>query len=386
MGKISLFFDCRRLKEGRGQVAFSFSAHGKTAYHYTGVYLHVSEWRDGFVVKNKLSKKYNIMFAERLSEYEACVEKLRIRGVDFVSGAQMRDDVLREVDSAAVVPVEPLFLEHLRDFAERHENRRTKEIYLATESAIMRFSSRACSITFSEINRKWLDDFFVFLGKTSPSVNARGIHLRNIRAVFNDAIDNDLISSYPFRRYKIRQVETPKRNVGEEILRKVFFANVDVKDQRYVDAFYLSFLLIGINVVDLCYLEKTDMRGGRIFYNRKKTQKLYSIKIEPEAKSIIDKYKGDSLLLSFAEGFKSYRTFAMKMNKFLQTIHPRLTTYVARHSWATIASKLDIPDDTISFALGHSSRNSTTSIYIERDTKKIDVANRKVIDHVVYGK
>jgi integrase len=63
-----------------------------------------------------------------------------------------------------------------------------------------------------------------------------------------------------------------------------------------------------------------------------------------------------------------------------------VTTYWARHSWATIAASLDIPDDTIALALGHAGANSTTSIYIERDRRKIDAANRRVIDWVLYNK
>jgi integrase len=63
-----------------------------------------------------------------------------------------------------------------------------------------------------------------------------------------------------------------------------------------------------------------------------------------------------------------------------------VTTYWARHSWATIAASLDIPDDTIALALGHSGANATTSIYIERDLRKVDAANRRVIDFVLYGR
>jgi integrase len=65
---------------------------------------------------------------------------------------------------------------------------------------------------------------------------------------------------------------------------------------------------------------------------------------------------------------------------------PSLTTYWARHSWATIAASLDVPDDTISLALGHSARNATTAMYIERDLRKVDAANRRIIDYVFNGK
>ena len=66
-------------------------------------------------------------------------------------------------------------------------------------------------------------------------------------------------------------------------------------------------------------------------------------------------------------------------------ISQKLTMYVARHSWATIAASLDIPKDTIAHALGHGN-NTVTDIYIEFDQRKVDAANRMVLDWVLYGK
>jgi integrase len=60
-----------------------------------------------------------------------------------------------------------------------------------------------------------------------------------------------------------------------------------------------------------------------------------------------------------------------------------VTAYSARHSWATVAASLDIPDDVIALALGHTPRNATTDIYIRRDLRKVDEANRRVIDYVL---
>jgi integrase len=156
--------------------------------------------------------------------------------------------------------------------------------------------------------------------------------------------------------------------------------------QKYIDIFQLSFLLIGINIGDLLELPAGDDLQGRISFNRKKTRRLYSIKVEPEARAIIDKYRGEVHLLNVADGCSNYRHFANRLNSNLHAISPSVTTYLARHSWATIAASLDIPDDTIALALGHAGANSTTSIYIERDRRKIDAANRRVIDWVLYNK
>ena len=67
-------------------------------------------------------------------------------------------------------------------------------------------------------------------------------------------------------------------------------------------------------------------------------------------------------------------------------LFPEISSYWARHTWATIAADLDIPDAVISRALGHSSENRVTEIYIRRNRKKVDEANRKVLDWVLYGK
>lgn len=136
-------------------------------------------------------------------------------------------------------------------------------------------------------------------------------------------------------------------------------------------------------LADLLALTPANVADGRIIYTRRKTHRLYSVKIPPEAQTIIDRHRGDRLLLDFAEKCADYRHFANKANIYLHTIRKGLTMYWARHTWATVAASLDIPDDTISLALGHSARNATTDIYIRRDLSKVDDANAKVIAFVL---
>jgi integrase len=70
--------------------------------------------------------------------------------------------------------------------------------------------------------------------------------------------------------------------------------------------------------------------------------------------------------------------------KIITPLFPKLSTYWARHTWATIAASLDIPKETIAHALGHGS-TTVTDIYIDFDMKKVDDANRKVLNYVLYG-
>ena len=156
----------------------------------------------------------------------------------------------------------------------------------------------------------------------------------------------------------------------------------------------LMFYLMGINAADLFNLP--PLTGNKITYHRAKTNRLYEIKVEPEAKDIIKKYKGQNFMLNVLDGYKNYKDFLHRMNiglqkigevkregrggkKIITPLFPKLSSYWARHTWATIAAGLDIPKETISAALGHST-NSVTDIYIKFDNRKIDAANRRVID------
>jgi integrase len=300
---------------------------------------------------------------------------------------EIRDYVRKRIDPEYNEDDTVFFADWYQRVMDRHTKPRTHEIYLMTLQWMRRFDDGFARLRFEDITKDWLQRFFLFMQDSSPSINARNIHLRNIRAVFNDAIDNDITTAYPFRKLKIRPAATVKRNIKVDDLRRLFTMECKPYQQKYVDAFKLSFLLCGINVGDLCLLMPDNVVDGRIEYIRQKTGRLYSIRIEPETEALFQQYRGRERLLSFAEGCKRhpYRAFANRMNKELSEVSG-VTSYWARHSWATIAASLDIPDDVISLALGHSARNATTAIYIERDRRKIDEANRRVIDWVLYGK
>lgn len=152
-------------------------------------------------------------------------------------------------------------------------------------------------------------------------------------------------------------------------------------DQRFLtDSFLRRFNAAYGNIFNDKWLVE-----GRVEYRRAKTGRLYSIKAEPEALELIQRYKGNEHLLNVADHCKDYRHFANRLNINLHTLLPQITTYWVRHSWATIAAELDIPKDTIAAALGHGG-HSVTDIYIDFDRNKVDAANRRVIDYVLYGK
>ncbi len=293
-----------------------------------------------------------------------------------------------------------LFAYRFRQFAER-KTPSTKGVYMQTYRRLLAFcgEKRLCAMTFEEITKSWLTDFECFLAKTA-SKNARNIHLRNIRAVVNDAIDDEITTYYAFRRFKIKPEATVKRSLTVEQLREFFNYPAEQYAEKYIDMFKLIFMLIGINVADLANLK--EIINGRIEYRRAKTHRLYSIKVEPEALELIEKLAGQDWLVNIRDKYTDHNDYTRHINRELQKVgklerkglggkkyreplHKNITTYWARHSWATIAASLDIPKDVIAHALGHGN-NTVTDIYIDFDQKKVDEANRKVLDWVLYGK
>lgn len=265
------------------------------------------------------------------------------------------------------------------------------------------FRMKPESLTFEHVTLSWLYAFDAWMGEHGLAVNSRVNHIGNLKSVFNRAMDEELTSNYPFRRLKLRKEQTRKRSLPIEDLRKLFTYEVKEWQRFYIDMFKLSFFLIGINPTDMFNLG--SLVGGRAEYRRAKTGKLYSVKIEPEAMEIIERWRGEKKLLCLADKWKNPHNFCTQINLNLSRIgervhkpggaprdeevrplFPDLSMYWARHSWATIAYEIGIPVDVISQALGHSPTNTTTEIYIRRDPKKVDEANRWVIDFVLYGK
>lgn len=389
MATLKLYLDKRSKKEdGTCAIRIAVNHRGMTSYISISQSVKAAEWDDAKcrIVKRPDKDFLNEYIYNRLAHYNKFLKLVVMEG-DFrpnITAKALRDLIFAREAANGKRPV--LFSEQYAKYVQRLENNRTREIYETTWKRICEFDADADTLTFEQITRDWLRRFFSHLAEHSPSVNARNIHLRNIRAVFNDALDDDLISCYPFRKFKIRAVQTANRDLSLEEIRHIFNMEVEEWQQRYLDCFKLSFFLLGINLGDLLSLPANCINNGRIEFNRKKTHRFYSILVPPEAMEIINRYRGNSLLLCWCDGMKDYRFFLARMNRCLKQIQEGLTTYYARHSWATLAFKLGIPKDTISLALGHSFGNRITSIYINTDLSAVDAANRKLLDWVLYDK
>lgn len=350
-------------------VVLYINTNGDRLRFYTDVYIKNIKFLEGVRISKKdpLYKEKNERLLKILAEVTPLVYKetdkhlLKQHIADLLGGRTQKTKTL---------------IDHITEFMATKSHKRTAALYQGTINKILAFDP---ATTVESVNTKWLTEFENFCAQTM-SINGYSIHFRNIRAVFNYLLASQEIQIYPFKTFKIKSEKTVHRALSLDMLISLKDCECAGYAIKYRDMFLLMVYLVGINPKDLLYLTKENINSGRIVYRRFKTRKLYSIKIEPEAAEIIKRYKGQRYLLKFLDGDIDYLSFVRNMNKALKKINSGLTSYWARHTWATIAFKLGVPKDIISLALGHSNGLKVTDIYIDYDLEEVDKANRLVLD------
>lgn len=417
MATVSIYFDTRyKSASGKNQLYYRVNLPGSRNFTIkTGLSI-PAEWWDGReIVRTSQREKMNRLLRVGRTAVEDALLAVQLSVGLQIRTTKIRARVLAQLDGIEYDEPDDAktFDAFFEEYIAQITHPGTKAIYELTRTRLQWFAAktgRNSDWRFEDITVDWLKKFEHFLrtkhldecgqpleGIKPMMTNTIAISMRNIRAVLNAAIDEELTTVYPFRKFKIKHEETAKRSLTLEELRTLRDFPCEPHQERYRDIFMLMFFLLGINSVDLFSLKET--RNGRIEYKRSKTGHLFSVKVEPEAQAIINKYRGKNFLLDVLDTYRNYKDFTHRMNdnlrkigtverkgrggkKIREPLFPKLTTYWARHTWATLAAELDIPDETISLALGHSSGNRVTNIYINRDRKKVDAANRKVIDYI----
>ncbi len=219
--------------------------------------------------------------------------------------------------------------------------------------------------------------------------------MRILRAVYNRAVEKDIVvQKYPFKSVYTGIEKTVKRAVPLKIIRQIKQADLSLfPSLDYArDLFMFSFYTRGMSFVDMAYLKKRDLQNGTLSYRRKKTGQQLYVKWEKCMQEITDKYpvNNSGYLLPIIkrpeeDERKQYRNALLLVNKKLKRLSVMLelpvvlTTYVARHSWASIAKGRHIPVSVISEAMGHDSE-MTTQIYLASlDTAVVDQANSLIL-------
>lgn len=409
MAKVSLYLDMRAVKPGQpGPLKVQYYHRGKTIMLPTTIKLMPEQWMENTIVNHPRAKQWNNMLRLRLADITSEILELEVTGkLGTMTPADLKKRLLNSMGHSTEKENENAFLPVFMEYIGKIDNAGTISIWNNTLNRIKAFCSEAGydlkTLTFDRITVKWLEDFDAFLTKTAPKPNARAINHRNIRTVFNYARKfKKMTILYPFDEYKIKHQETRKLAMTVEQTRQLKDYPVQEEHiEKYRDLFMLMLYLRGINAADLFSAKKSQIINGRLEYFRSKTGAFCSVKIEPEAQAIIDKYSGKEYILDVGERYLNTKDYLRKMDKGLKKVGPMtyigkhgkkqydglftwLSSNAARHTWATlVAYDLGFSIDVASEGLTHKYGSRTTQIYIMMMQKNVDKANRQVIDYIL---
>lgn len=422
--KICVFEHQKRSTDGKYPVSIRVCWKRKYAYIKTEYYVTEKQLEKKTY---KLKDTYIINDLNlRILSYEDIKAKKLGRRIELYSVKELAEYFVKESKQGTDSSI------NFIQFSREHIEKLRKQGRVSTSNAMRRtvnmlvdFANGRETIAVTEITTKFLHKFEDYLrgertikrknqfGKL-VKVKHEGIsdisiidYMTDIRTLFNAAMNefndedkNEIrIAHYPFRRYKmIPKPENKKRNVSVDQIKLIR----DVDPEKLIferaifarDIFMLSFYLVGINLIDLYEID--TYQEGRLSYERTKTKgrrsdrAFISIRVEPEAEIMIRKYADPSgeRVFDFYKRYSTSHVFSSNVNKGLKyvaqatEIKEALSSYYARHSWATIArNDCDVSKDDIDLALNHvDQKMKVTDMYIRKDWSRIDSANRKVID------
>ncbi len=263
--------------------------------------------------------------------------------------------------------------------------------------AFIKFGSDKLRI--EDIDYKWLNSFKAQSIKDGRKINTIGIYCRSMKAMIFDAIKQGITEHNPFIGFKIPKEKTRKRNISKEDINKIrsLIYLPGTKEFNARNYFLFMFDCMGMNFLDLATLKVSQYRNGFIIYDRSKTGDQFTIKLNKEAQEILgyyiegkskDDYVFPIIQRDFplgSEAFKLYKNdLTKRLNKTLKSIaekagiESKVTTYTARHTWASIARKMGFAIDQIQKGLGHESSLTTETYVSEFDTVIIDEMNARV--------
>ena len=232
------------------------------------------------------------------------------------------------------------------------------------------------------------------------SRNTISFYMRQLRSIYNKAVKANLTEqTFPFDNVYTGIDKTKKRAVDISVITKLITLDLSYSSSLCFarDLFLLSFYMRGMAFVDMAYLKHDNIKNGVIRYIRHKTDIMLEIKIEQCISDIINRYASKSKLgyllpiITRTDAEKAYTQYKNKrsyynklLKKISQLIGPDilLTSYVSRHSWATIARNMNISLAVISAGMGHSSETMTRIYLTSLEASTIDQANSAILNHI----
>lgn len=407
MTSIKVKFRPSTVTDREGTIYYQIIHERKVRQLLTDYHIFPSEWDEKrlIVTTSHKNERKPLIFSIR-ERIRWDIERLTkiSRKFDSDGTSYTADDVIDEFHHYAHEYSLFNYMENLIAKLRQNGKVRTAETYKATLNSFKKFlaiqaSKDGCrqdeDIMLNCLNSDVMESYEAWHQQRGVTPNTISFYIRILRAVYNRAVDDEIIeNTNPFRHVYTGVEKTVKRALPLAIIKKI--KSLDLSQMPALDyardMFMISFYLRGMSFIDMAYLRKSDLRNGYVIYRRRKTNQQLIIEWTNDMQFVLDKYSENEshyllpiIRTSVVNEWYAYRNVGHNINYSLKRISKMLglnfplTMYVARHSWASAAKAKGIPLSVISEGMGHNSE-TTTQIYLASlDTSVVDRANAVIL-------
>lgn len=393
-----LCYKSKTLSNGEHPLMLCVCKDNKRKYQSLGISVSAEHWdfknnRPNDRCPNR--ERIIILINEKVNEIQRIALDKQIAGRDYTASTLIESSKPTDGSKKTVGDYYLTYIDNLKK-----ENRlRYAGMYEISYNSFIKFNKHL-DIPFSDIDVAWLKRYEAWGKSQNLSVSTISTRIRHLRAVFNLALLEHAIKSecYPFHIYKVSKLNraTAKRALSKADIQNIMeYQGKSPMEQLAIDLFTFSYLCAGINFIDMAKLKQSNIQENQLVYNREKTKKLIIVPLQEPAMQIIEKYsngKSPFIFPILSNFHKSEVQIANRLHKVLAKINKHLkeigvklnlpiplTTYVARHSFATILKRAGVSTSIISESLGHSSER-ITQVYLDSfDKEQIDTAMKALL-------
>ena len=403
MATVKIKFRASSVAGKEGTLYYHIIHQRKLRWISTDYHVYPEEWnarKSSVIVSNSNNRQAHLQLIQSQIDWEMKQMQCIIHDKEMDGVSYSVDDLANEIQQ---LPTSQSVFTFFRQQIAKKEQMQcvgTKNNYTNAVNRFIEFRNQK-DLTFSQMTADMMEMYQAWLWNRGVGQNTVSFYLRTLRTLHHKAVEaGQATSNDIFAHVQTANVRTAKRAISVKDIRKIEKLDLPRGSSldKARDMFLFSFYLRGMAFVDMAFLKKSDLKCGLVSYNRRKTHQNLNIEWIKPMQAIIDKYaeqtKDSPYMLPILTGketspYTQYRKVEYNTNYNLKKIGKMiglkipLTTYVARHTWASIALHMNIPIATISEGMGHNSYK-TTQIYLESiDVATINDANKRIIRKIL---
>ena len=403
MATVKIKFRASSVAGKEGTLYYHIIHQRKLRWISTDYHVYPEEWnarKSSVIVSNSNNRQAHLQLIQSQIDWEMKQMQCIIHDKEMDGVSYSVDDLANEIQQ---LPTSQSVFTFFRKQIAKKEQMQcvgTKNNYTNAVNRFIEFRNQK-DLTFSQMTADMMEMYQAWLWNRGVGQNTVSFYLRTLRTLHHKAVEaGQATSNDIFAHVQTTNVRTAKRAISVKDIRKIEKLELPRGSSldKARDMFLFSFYLRGMAFVDMAFLKKSDLKCGLVSYNRRKTHQNLNIEWIKPMQAIINKYaeqtKDSPYMLPILTGketspYTQYRKVEYNTNYNLKKIGKMiglkipLTTYVARHTWASIALHMNIPIATISEGMGHNSYK-TTQIYLESiDVATINEANKRIIRKIL---